>query len=408
MRIPREYRQHWDWTILLTAAALVAVGILAVYSATHHPESARHGYIVRHMVSVGIGAFAFAVMLFIPLRLWEDTGYGVYILSLLMLIAVLLLGVEEYGARRWLRIGFLRFQPAELAKLAVIMAIARYLSGKRVDLTRTSSQALVLGMAAVPGLLVLKQPDLGTAGSFIAIALLMLMWGGIPKTSLLLLLSPVITLALVRHWWAWGIFLAVSAVILWRVRFHWVVVGIFVLLQGALFLGAPMAVQKLRPYQQARITAFLNPEADPSGTGYQVLQSKIALGSGQIVGKGYLRGTQSSLAFLPQQHTDFIYSVVGEEWGFVGGTAVLVLFAVLLARGIIVARNSRSPFSGFLAVGICGMIFYHAVLNMAMTMGMFPVTGLPLPFISYGGSFLLTSLAAVGLMLNVSVHRYDY
>jgi len=408
VRIPKEYRQYWDWTIVLTTAVLVAIGILAVYSATHHPESARHGFIIRHLISAGIGAAAFAVMLFIPLRLWEDVGYGVYVISLLLLIAVLLMGVEEYGARRWIRAGFLRFQPAEFAKLAMIMALARYLSGKRVDLSRTSSQAFVLGMVAVPALLVLRQPDLGTAGTFIAVALVMLMWGGIPKTSLLLLLSPLITLGLVRHWWVWGIFLAVSAVMLWRARFHWVVVGLFVLLQGAIFLGAPMAVHRLRPYQQARITAFLNPEADPSGTGYQVMQSKIALGSGQILGKGYLRGTQSSLAFLPQQHTDFIYSVVGEEWGFIGGMAVLALFTLLLARGFLVARNSRSPFSGFLAVGICGMIFYHAVLNMAMTMGMFPVTGLPLPFISYGGSFLLTTMAAVGLMLNVAVHRYDY
>jgi rod shape determining protein RodA len=408
VRIPRVYRQHWDWVLLLVALALLVTGFLSVYSATHHPESARYGYIWRHMTALVLGVFTFFLFLFLPLRLWEDWAWLAYGFALLLLMLVMVLGVEEYGARRWFRVGFMRFQPSEFAKLALIAVLARYLSGKRVDLSRVGPLAVIIGLVSVPMLLVLKEPDLGTACAYPGLALPMLIWAGIPWLLLFVLLSPAISLALLHHWLLWALFLAFSAAVFWRARLSWILLAIFLAAQVGIHLAAPMVMSRLEPYQQARITSFLNPESDPSGAGYQVLQSKIAIGSGRLAGKGYLKGTQNLLSFLPQQHTDFIFSVVGEEWGFVGCAAVVLLFGTLILRSIHVARQSRSPFGSFLMVGTAGLLFYHAGLNMAMTIGLFPVTGLPLPFLSYGGSFLLTMLAGLGQMENVAVHRYDY
>jgi rod shape determining protein RodA len=408
LRIPRVYRQHWDWWLVLPALLLLFAGILSVYSATHHPESPRHGYIWRHLLSVGLGLGVFALFLLLPLRLCEDWAWIGYAASLALLVLVLVLGVEEYGARRWFRAGPLRFQPSEFAKLALVAALARFLSAKRLDPARPRALCAALGMTGAPLLLVLKQPDLGTAGAFPGLALVMLAWAGIPRLVLAVMLSPLITVACMHHWWAWAVFLLLMMVWFWRAQLSWFLLGTFTVVQAALFFAAPHVLARLEPYQRQRITTFLNPESDPSGAGYQVLQSKIAIGSGMVAGKGYLRGTQNVLSFLPQQHTDFIFSVVGEEWGFLGAFVVLGLFALLILRALHLGRTCRSPFGSFAAVGICGLFLYHAALNMAMTMGLFPVTGLPLPFLSYGGSFLLTMMAALGLLQNIAVHRYDY
>jgi rod shape determining protein RodA len=407
MRIPRAYRR-WDRWIALAAALLLLLGILAIYSATHHPDSPRHGYIWRHGAAVMLGFCAFVVCFLLPLRLFEDWSWILYGATLVLLVVVLVVGVEEYGARRWFRAGPLRFQPSEFAKLALIVALARFFSGKRVDLSRSRDLWTAFALTVVPFVLVLKEPDLGTSGAFWGIALPMLVWGGIPRVALFLVLSPLLTLALARFWPLWGGFLFLAVAWLWRTRLPRAVLALFVAVQAGLFVGGPWVKGRLEPYQQARIESFLNPESDPAGAGYQVLQSKIAIGSGQVAGKGYLRGTQNVLSFLPQQHTDFIYSVVGEELGYWGGTLVIGLFALLIMRGLHIARTARSPFGSFVAVGVCGLVFYHAGLNMAMTMGLFPVTGLPLPFLSYGGSFLLTMMGGLGLLQNVAVHRYDW
>ena len=408
MRIPRAYRRNWDWWLLLAALVLILAGFGAIYSTTHHPDSPRHGYIWRHLGAFILGGGVFVLFLFLPLRLWEDWAWLTYGISLALLALVLVLGVNEYGARRWFRAGFFRFQPSEFAKLALIAVLARFLSGKRSDLSRLPTLSAAVGLVTAPLLLVLKEPDLGTAGAFPGLALPMLIWGGIPRIALFLLISPVVTLALLHHWVIWLFFLALSALIFWRGRLSWALLAAFLVAQTGLHFLAPVVLSRLQPYQQARITTFLHPEADPSGAGYQVLQSKIAIGSGEIVGRGFLKGTQSGLAFLPQQHTDFIFSVLGEEWGFVGSLVVLLLFGLVVLRSFHVARQCRSPFASFVLVGVGGLIFYHAVLNMAMTMGLFPVTGLPLPLVSYGGSFLLTVMAGLGQGQNAAVHRFDY
>ena len=408
VRISRVYRQNWDWWVVLPVLLLLTMSLFAISSATHHPESPRHGYLVRHLVSIGLGLGFFGLFLFLPARLWEDWAWLAYGLALLLLVAVLFLGVNEYGARRWFRAGPLRFQPSEFGKLALVFVLARYLSGKRVDLARPKQLGAALGLALLPFLLVLKEPDLGTAGAYPGLTLCMLLWAGLPWLTLAVLVSPIVTLAVMHYWYLWVALMLGLAVWFRRAQLSWFLLGICIAVNALIFWAAPHVIRKLEPYQQQRIATFFNPEADPSGAGYQVMQSKIAIGSGRLVGKGYLRGTQNVLAFLPQQHTDFVYSVVGEEWGFLGSLSVIFCFAVLAGRGLYLGRNGRSPFGSLLAVGVTGLICYHAVINMAMTMGLFPVTGLPLPFLSYGGSFMLTMMAAWGLLLNLSVHRYDY
>ncbi|MFB3909227.1 MAG: rod shape-determining protein RodA [Candidatus Eisenbacteria bacterium] len=411
MRIPaalRIYGRRLDPYLIVPMAGLILIGMLVVYSATEFPDSARAGFFLRHLLAFPIAIAAMLVFMVLPLRLLEDFAYVLHAIALVLLIGVLVAGIEVYGARRWLGAGPLRMQPSEFAKLTTILVLARFLSTKRHDPARLSNLGAVLGLALLPLLLVLKQPDLGTSGAFVAFAATMLVWAGLPGLHLLLLVSPLAGLILGKHWLAWGAFLVVSLVVLVRSRMPWLVIGAFVLVQLAVFIGGPIAWGHLEPYQKARLTTFLDPGQDPGGAGYQLLQSKIAVGSGGMWGKGFLKGSQKALAFLPQQHTDFIFSVVGEEFGFLGSLAVLVLFLALVFRAFYLALHCRSPFSGLLAVGLGTLILYHSAVNMAMTVGLLPVTGLPLPLISYGGTFQLTIYATLGLLLNISAHRYDY
>jgi rod shape determining protein RodA len=263
-------------------------------------------------------------------------------------------------------------------------------------------------MVLLPLALVLKEPDLGTSGAFAVMGIAVVLWSGLPWLHTLLMMSPLASLILCRHYVFWAAYLVVSVLALWRVRLSWLVLALFVVIQTAVMFGAPVLWNHLEPYQRMRLTVFEHPERDPSGGGYQIMQSKIAIGSGGIWGKGYLKGSQKALAFLPQQHTDFIYSVVGEEAGFLGCLVTIILFLLVILRGYYLALHCRSPFAGLLAVGIATLLLYHAGVNMAMTVGLLPVTGLPLPFVSYGGSFQLSVFAMLGLLLNISAHRFDY
>ncbi len=406
--LPRIYRQRWDWTLTVAAIVLLLAGVLTVYSATHLPDNPRHGYFIKHWVYLFLGLIVFTVCLVTPLRLWDDWAYAIFGVALFFLLLVLVAGESGYGARRWFRAGPIKFQPSEMAKLAFAATFARFLAGKRIDLARPGTLALALTMIGVPTLLVLKEPDLGTSGAFPGLALPMLLWAGIPRLTLFILISPILGLILVHHLWLWLIFMAGAAAAFVKSRLSHVFLAGFLLFHAGMHWTAPLVINKLEPYQQARIETFLNPEADPSGAGYQGMQSRIALGSGGVFGKGYLQGSQKALAYLPMQHNDFIFSVVGEEWGFFGATILVLAFGTLVFRAIYVAKQTRSSFASLLAVGIAGLIFYHSSVNMAMTMGLFPVTGLPLPFVSYGGTFLLTMMASLGLLMNVAVHRFDY
>jgi rod shape determining protein RodA len=307
------------------------------------------------------------------------------------------------GSKSWLSIGGVRIgQPTELAKVGVILMLARRLGSWREPPGSLFGLAAIGLIVGVPFLLVGLQPDLGSAIVFLGILFGMLFWSGVSPWLLLLLASPIISLLLAFSTVSWGVWIvALTALLLWLRPY--VFEGLTVWLANVgMGVMALWLWNRLAPYQQNRLLSFLNPEIDPRATGWHIIQSKVAIGSGGLLGKGFTAGTQKRLAFLPEQATDFIYSVVGEELGFVGVLVTLVLFATLIAVLIRIARRATDPFSSLVVFGIAAMLFTHIVESIAMTIGLMPITGIPLPFFSYGGSFLLTCCLGVGLALRVA------
>ena len=400
-------RAGLDRTLIMVVLALITFGVLMVYSAgqTDVPTSARGAW-VRQIVWIGLATIAAAVAFRINSRLLEWGAPGIYALGLLLLMITLLVGTGAGSAassKSWLQIGGIRIgQPVELAKLATILLLARYLSSLR-EPPDSLRRLVVPGMiAAVPFLLVLRQPDLGSAIVFVGILFGMLFWAGVSPRLLLLLASPVVSLLLAAdtRWWGAWMLLLFFLLLLWRA---YVAEGVLIyLVNAAMGVLAIMIWNNLKPYQQRRLTSFLNPESDPVSAGYHAIQSKVAIGSGGIFGNGFLDGPQKRLAFLPEQYTDFIFAVVGEELGFIGVMAALILFFIFFAILLRIARRATDPFSSLMVFGILALFFTHLFENVGMTINVMPITGIPLPFFSYGGSFLLGLGLALGLVLRVA------
>lgn len=403
----RDLRQI-DWVLIFAVLGLVAIGLLLVYSATSHPGSTHPGFHWRQLTWFGIGVACAYGVAAIHYRNYDTLAWVGYVVSLLLLVAVFFVGVEVYGAKRWLRLGGFQFQPSELAKLSTILVLARHLDQKRLNLAQAKNWIVPFLIVIVPMLLVMKEPDLATSLSFFVFAVAMMFWAGMPPGTLLLALSPVMSVGLfflTRS--EWPFVLLFAGLLAWtRPRVH--VLVALVLVNLAVGVALPHLWNSLEPYQRSRIETFLNPGQDPTGAGYQVIQSQIAIGSGGAMGRGYLEGTQKGLSFLPMKHTDFIFSVLGEELGFWGTTLVLFLFAVVCFRGLRIAQMARNAFASLVAVGIVSVFFYHVLLNVLMTLGWAPVAGVPLPLLSYGGTSLLMNCVQIGLLLNVGIHRHEY
>lgn len=400
--------------VAVSMLALSVIGVLLIYSAaTSSRFAAISSHHWRQLLWFGLGVLAFAGAAAIPFTLYDGlrayVGWGI---AIALLIVVLVAGESHLGARRWLGIGALSFQPSEFAKLATVIALARYLSGRSRNLMGLRNLLVPTGLAFLPMILILKQPDLGTSLSFPVILLCMLYWAGLPFTHLALLASPVVSLVAAFSATSWGIFAVGFAITLWwsavRHRLRWIPVIGLAVLNLAVGVATPQIWGSLKEYQRDRITSFLNPADDRYGSGYQIIQSEIAIGSGGLLGQGYLQGTQKNFQFLPEKHTDFVFSVAGEEFGFLGCAVVLALYFVLFNGVIAIARSARSRFASLMAFGIGIPIFFHAVINVAMTVGFAPVTGLPLPFLSYGGTALLVNLLGLGLVVGVGRHRHEY
>ncbi|MCM8812029.1 MAG: rod shape-determining protein RodA [Candidatus Omnitrophica bacterium] len=356
-----------DRPTLFITAALLGIGLLILYSASFQKaQQMGVSYLHRQMVWAAMGALIAVVLVSIDYHRWLEWAYVAYGLNMLLLILVLELGVVRGGAQRWLSVGGLTIQPSEFAKITTALVLARYLGSQRDTAGSGWKQLFGAGLlAGLPMVLILKEPNLGTASSFIPMTLAMLL--------------------------VWGI----------RMKVLWLVVGTGIAL-------VPVLWNFLADYQRSRLMVFLNPNLDPLGAGYTVVQSKVAIGSGGWWGKGWFGGTQNQLNFLPERHTDFIFSIVGEEWGFVGTTVCLALFAALFYRALLIATQTRDPFGRLLIVGLMTILWFHVIVNIGMTMGLMPVVGLPLPFLSYGGSWTLTCLVAIGVILSVGVRRPLY
>jgi len=375
-----------------------------IYSAgvVNQPRAAVSGAWMRQALWLGIGLATFTVVSRIRLRWFEWAAVPVYVFSLVLLAATLAIGTgagTAAGIESWIAIGPITFQPSEVAKIATILALARLLSSQ--DEPPVSLQDLLApgALVAVPLGLVVLQPDLGTAMAFVGILFTMLYWAGTPVGLLLLLASPVPALVLsfdTRIWSGYMVCLALS-LYLYRYRlFLYESVAVVMANLAAGTIARPLW-NSLKDYQKNRFLVFLDPSVDPREAGYNLIQSKVAIGSGGITGKGFTLGTQKGFGFLPEQHTDFIFSVIGEELGFLGVSLTLLVFSFILYRLVRLAEEAADPFAGLVLFGILGAWIVHIFVNVGMTVGVVPITGIPLPFVSYGGTFLLMSWVAVAL-----------
>ena len=400
-------QERIDIPTLATAIGLVSVGLVSIYSATYDAKMSE--LYVKQIVAAGIGVILLISAALIPSRTLQLISLPAYFLSLLLLITVLLIGKQVSGSTSWFQIGPLSFQPSEFAKVTTVLALAVYLSRSDVSLTKTKDALIPTLMVLAPVMLILKQPDTGTAMIFFGMFLPVLFWGGSSAFTIVALLSPgVVAIAALLGTTPFFISIVMLGILIWLTKQN--TVSAAVVFSFIVFIG--ISVQsiygKLRPYQQKRILTFLDPSADPLGAGYNVLQSKIAIGSGGFFGKGYLQGTQTQLNFIPAQWTDFIFCVPSEEFGFLGAATILILFTVLLFRGVRIASTVKNPFGSFVAIGITGIFATHIFMNVGMALGLAPVVGIPLPFLSYGGSALLADMLMIGLLLNLYAHRKEY
>jgi rod shape determining protein RodA len=399
--------------ILAALVLLMSVfGVLMVYSAgvLEVPRDAAIGAWRRQLMWLGISLFAaLFVLLMVPIRWLNRLAVPAYAVAVGMLAAVLVIGTGHGPAastQRWLQFGPVLIQPAQFANLAAVLLLAKMIGSWRAPPATVLELWKPIAVVAVPSMLVMMQPDLGTALVFGAVLLAALFWGGTPLGILFMLLSPVIGLLLAFLPVVWSIYMLGIIVLVWRYRIPLRDKAVVLVANIAAGTVAMPVWESLAPYQQNRIIVFMDPTIDPRGAGYQLIQSQVAIGSGQWFGQGFLEGAQKRFAFLPEQHTDFIFSVVGEELGFVGGMAVVVCFALILWRLIRIAERSDDPFAGIAVFGIFSAWATHMLVNIGMTLGVMPITGIPLPFLSYGGSFLVVTFIAVAIALRIAAeHR---
>jgi len=361
----------------------------------------------KQLIFAGMGFVIMIVATMIPSRIYYMFAYIIYGLSILLLLLVIIGGVAGFGAKRWLVIGGFRLQPSEPAKIGLIFAAARFLADWREDAGWRIIFSVAL-LAAPIAFIVLLQPDLGTSTVFPIITLAMLAWFGLQPRYFIVMLLPILSLFLLVNPWFIAPVIILGLIWFWRSDKNWIRVLLLAILCAATTTAAPMIWDKLEPYQKSRLSTFLDPTADPLGAGYQVIQSRVAIGSGGILGLGYLQGTQTQLRFLPQQHTDFIFSLAGEELGFIGTSIILFLYFLFGWRSFRAAALIKNQFMSLTTAGIAVLILYHCTVNIGMALGNLPVTGLPLPFLSYGGSFMLTCMLACGLILSAGLYRREY
>jgi len=400
-------KEYVDYRTALVMFALVVIGVVSIYSATYDAHASEISY--RQILWVAGGTVLFFVMMFLPYRFLQFISYPSYFISILMLVSVLLLGKTVSGSTSWFNLGSLRLQPSELTKITTILALSTYLSRSDVSLQNFKHLAIASGIILVPVALILKQPDTGTALVYLGMFFPVLYWGGASKFTLLAVIAPVVAVvAALFGTTPFLIAVVVMGVLLYVTKENRIAAAAAFSAMVLSGISMQFIYDRLKPYQQKRIATFLDPNADPLGAGYNILQSKVAIGSGGLLGKGYLHGTQTQLNFIPEQWTDFIFCVPGEEFGFLGAATVLALFLALLVRGVQIASTVKTPFGSFVAIGITAIFATHICMNIGMALGLLPVVGVPLPFLSYGGSALLTNMAMVGILMNLYANRKEY
>jgi rod shape determining protein RodA len=439
MLFSKEGLSKIDYTLVIAVSLTVVIGILMIYSAGFDPIDKMNNGLYRRQIMW----FIFGFILMVGLTIINYQALGEFSLHIYVILVILLLVTTIFGrpvrnTRAWLNFGVISFQPSEFMKLALVIILAKYLEIRERDINRLRELLVPTILTFIPILIILKQPDFGTAIIFIPILFTMLFVGGADIThlvSIILIAAIAMIVPMILTYREWigaegsnflldffkdvNLILIVSSVLLVitiaAFVLHYFSVNKYlrkVYIPGAILsfgLMASVVIQKLfKVYQKRRILVFLNPDLDPQGSGYNIIQSKIAIGSGGFFGKGFLKGSQSQLGFLPEKTSDFIFSVVAEEWGFVGGIILLMLFGFIISRCIQTAFEAKDKFGALLASGITTIFFFHIIVNIGMAIGIMPVTGLPLCFVSYGGSNLLMSMICIGIMLNIRARKFVY
>ncbi len=401
MHVKYDIKDKFDFTLFGAVLLLSVFGLIAIYSSTFN-NPAVQGNFQKQLTWLIVSLFVFIVIYFLPPRLFRILALPTYILALILLAFVIVAGRKIYGAQSWLMLGPFGFQPSEFSKLAVILMLAYFLSRENTEINSVKDILLSLLIGFVPVLLIMLQPDLGTAIVFGAITIVMIFWAGIDLFGLFVVLSPGVVI-FASLFGVPAFILSLVAVLLALFYFKrnlFISASVFVLnIASGFFFN--YIFNLLKPHQQMRIKTFINPSADPLGYGYNALQAKVAIGSGGLLGKGLLHGNQTQLRFIPEQWTDFIFCVIGEELGFIGAIIVVFLFFLIFYKLIRLASSSKNKFNGLVIIGILTTLFVHFVINIGMNIGISPVIGIPLPFVSYGGSSLLINMIAIGIVLSI-------
>lgn len=408
MRIDYKLQDKFDLWLIIPAVSLICIGLAAIYSSTiNHPTV--QGNFYRQLTFGIISIIVFMITYSIPTNSFKYISIPTYVISIIFLIAVLALGRKISGARSWLYFGSIGFQPSEFAKIGTIFILASFLSRSNVNIDTVKDVAITLILGFLPVALILLEPDLGTSLTFFALILFMLFWKGISLFGLFVVLSPgFVALASL-----FGIFYFIGALLI-------IIVLIILFRRDILTSGSILALnlgvgfftdvvfKLLSSHQQKRIESFIDPGADPLGAGYNAIQAKVAIGSGGFFGKGFLKGNQTQLQFIPEQWTDFIFCVIGEEFGFFGSVIVLILFMILILRILKIATLAKDEFLSLVLSGILAIYFIHTLINIGMVVGIMPIIGIPLPFVSYGGSSLVVNMFLLGIVANVYRTRKNY
>ncbi|NTW57369.1 MAG: rod shape-determining protein RodA [Chlorobiaceae bacterium] len=396
-----EKKSNIDYWLLIPMAGLILFGLLAIFSATHGANQTVLFY--RQLAWGVIGVAAVVFIIFNDVRFIRDNSYIFYAIGIVMLVAVLLFGKKIAGQTSWFKIGFFSFQPSEIAKMATILALARFLSDDETDIHSIPHLLIALGIPFLPALLILLQPDTGTTLTCISFVVPMIIMAGFDIYILMVLSFPAILLfsGFFNIYYIIAIaVLELAALIVWKHKFR--IHQLVIIASGLLgsFFTRTYAGSILKPHQMKRIQIFLDPMSDPQGAGYNTLQAKIAISSGGLIGKGFLHGTQTQLRFIPAQWTDFIFCVIAEEFGFIGAGFIVVCYLILILRLISAIFSIKNKFVELTIAGFVSLLLTHVIINIGMTIGLIPVIGVPLPFVSYGGSSLVGNMIMVGLALN--------
>ena len=405
MKIGYKLQDKFDFAIFIPVILLIGLGLVAIYSSTlNHPTAG--GSFNKQLSWVLISLLVFLIVYYLPPRTFKLFSLSSYLFSIILLIVVLVIGKTISGSKSWISLGTIGFQPSEFAKIGIILLLANWLTKKDIDINNFKDLFLTLSIGILPVMLILMEPDMGTAIVFIVIILVMIFWSGISLFGLFVVLSPWVV-----------IFSSLFGIIPFLLTLFLVLIALIFFKQN-LFTSATIFVVNigsgfvfdilfdyLQPHQQRRIQSFLDPNADPLGSGYNALQAKVAIGSGGLLGKGFLEGNQTQLRFIPEQWTDFIYCVIGEEFGFLGSGFVIILFMILFVRILTITQSLSDKFGVLVLIGTVALFFSHFAINIGMNVGITPVVGLPLPFLSYGGSSLIVNMILIGIVMNIYKNR---